>query len=207
MVATPRVDALPPTPGPGATVFQARLAIPFHEERVLRERKEYLLLLKNVKLQEIAAAEARAAARAERKRARDARDRRQRGPAVAVRAKLELAPLLGEDGAVLFGQDEDGALRLPELRPAPPEPTATFLRRLPRALTSQEDEVHEREFRQVEHFAKTEGISLDQVRDLEHGLVGVPLPRGSSFDKSRRRRGRVDLGSPRRRSAATPRPC
>ena len=70
MVATPRIQPDPPDSKPGRLLFRNYLTVPYHEEIALREKREYLELLRTLKIKEIEAAEARATKRAERRRER-----------------------------------------------------------------------------------------------------------------------------------------
>ena len=70
MVATPRLIPDPPDSKPGRLLFRNYLTVPYHEEIALREKREYLELLRTLKIKEIEAAEARATKRAERRRER-----------------------------------------------------------------------------------------------------------------------------------------
>ena len=94
MVATPRLVPDPPDSKPGRLLFRNYLTVPYHEEIALREKTEYLELLRTLKIKEIEAAEARATKRAERRRERLRAEVPVGGATTAVRAKLELAPLL-----------------------------------------------------------------------------------------------------------------
>ena len=141
MVATPRIQPDPPDSKPGRLLFRNYLTVPYHEEIALREKTAYLELLRTAKIKEIEAAEARATKRAERRRERLRAEVPVGGATTAVRAKLELAPLLATDGQVLFSQDEEGYVNLPSLRVPPASEKTPFRRRLPRNSQEREEQV------------------------------------------------------------------
>ena len=141
-----------PTPTRPGLLFRNYLTVPYHEEIALREKTEYLELLRTLKIKEIEAAEARATKRAERRRERLRAEVPVGGATTAVRAKLELAPLLATDGQVLFSQDEEGYVNLPSLRVPPASEKTPFRRRLPRNSQDREEEVRHYEGHQRDVF-------------------------------------------------------
>ena len=167
MVATPRLVPDPPDSKPGRLLFRNYLTVPYHEEIALREKREYLELLRTLKIKEIEAAEARATKRAERRRERLRAEVPVGGATTAVRAKLELAPLLATDGQVLFSQDEEGYVNLPSLRVPPASDKTPFRRRLPRNSQDREEEVRHYEGNQRDVFRESLALSDEDVEKLE----------------------------------------
>ena len=158
----------PPDAQPGRLLFRNYLTTPYAAEIALRDKEAYLTLLRTAKLAEIDAAEARTTLRAAKRRERLRAEVPVGGAATAVRAKLELAPLLATDGQVLFSQDSEGYVNLPALTVPRAPAKAPFRRRLPRDTVEREVDVRTYEGGQREVFREALDLELKEVSALEH---------------------------------------